>query len=265
MRYWLGGIVAAVIVAGCLGVVGCTEEPMTVEAVSLLRAGKGAYETGDDRLSVDRLDAYLTQFERTTDADEAYYYRGLAHYRLGEMEQAKRDFTAALERTDRPDLRARATLALGDLAYEGGKMLSAEQMYRMAIDDLDRSKPPTDHALYRLGASLQRQGRWSEANVVFDQLIGDFWDSALADRARRRIRARGWTVQAGAFRTRNRAEVLAADLRGGTFEPFIVPESVNGELFYLVRVGRFRTYEAAGEVLGSIQSVAAESYVTVTR
>ena len=265
MRYRLGDILAAVIVVGCLGVIGCNEEPMTVEAVSLLRAGKGAYETGDDRASVDRLSAYLTRFERTTNADEAYYYRGLAHYRLGEMDAAKQDFTSALARTDRPDLRSRATLALGDLAYEGGDMVSAEQMYRLAIDDLDRSKPPTDHALYRLGASLQRQGRWSEANVVFDQLIGDFWDSALADRARRRIRATGWTVQAGAFRTRNRADALAADLRGGQFEPFVVPESVNGELFYLVRVGRFRTHEAAGQILGGIQSVAREAYVTVTR
>lgn len=265
MRYCLGGLLTVVIVAGCIGLAGCGEEPMTVESVSLLRAGKGAYETGDDRRSINRLDAYLTRFERTTGADEAYYYRGLAHYRLGETDAARQDFTTAAARTSRPDLRARANLALGDLAYEVADMASAEQMYRLAVDDLDRSKPPTDHALYRLGASLQRQGRWTEANVVFDQLIGDFWDSALADRARRRIRASGWTVQAGAFRTRDRADALAADLRGGPVEPFIVPESVGGELYYLVRVGRFRTYETAGEILGGIQAVAGGAYVTVTR
>jgi tetratricopeptide (TPR) repeat protein len=265
MRYCLGGMLAAVMVAGCLSLIGCGEEPMTVESVSLLREGKGAYETGDDRLSVDRLTAFLTRFERTTDADEAYYYRGLARYRLGEMSGARTDFAAAVERTRRPDLRARATLALGDLAYEEADMVSAEQMYRLAIDDLDRSEPPTDHALYRLGASLQRQGRWGEANVVFDELIGDFWDSPLADRARRRIRASGWTVQAGAFRTRTRADALAANLRGGRFEPFIVPESVDGELYYLVRIGRFRAYEAAGEILGDVQRVAGGAYVTVTR
>lgn len=265
MRYGVGGILAVLVVAGCLGASGCGEEPMTVEAVSLLRAGKGAYEMGDDQASVGQLTTYLATYDRTTRADEAYYYRGLAHYRLGDVAAADQDFTTALERTDRPDLRARARLAMGDLAYEGGKMAMAEQMYRSAIEDLDQSEPPTDHALYRLGASLQRQGRWSEADVYYDQLIGDFWDSALADRARRRIRATGWTVQAGAFRTRQRASELAADLRSRQLDPFIVPESVAGELHYLVRVGRYRAFEDTGQVLGVVREMAAEAYVTVTR
>ncbi len=265
MRYGLGGILTIVIVAGSLGVVGCREEPMTVEAVSLLRAGKGAYEAGDDKMSVYQLDTFLATYDATARADEAYYYRGLAHYRSGKSDAARQDFSTALERTDRADLRARAMLAMGDLSYEAGDMAEAEQMYRTAIEDLDRSKSPTDHALYRLGASLQRQGRWSEADVYYDRLIGDFWQSPLADRARRRIRASGWTVQAGAFSTRDRASELAADIRSRQLEPFIVPESIEGELRYLVCAGRWRTFEDAEKVLDVVRGLAAEAYVTVTR
>jgi len=50
--------------------------------------------------------------------------------------------------------------------------------------------------------------------------------------------ARPWTVQAGAFRQRQEAEILAKYLRDRNHDAFVVAARVNGREWHRVRVGR---------------------------
>jgi len=254
------GLAAAVL---AMAAIGCGKQPLGPDGVKLLQEGMLAYQRGEDLAAIQKLDTFLVRYPRTHRTDEAYYYRGLAHYRRGNADQATSDFRAALQITDREDLEARARLAMADAAYGQGKMPEAEELYRRALDELSTDEPPTDHVLYQLGACLQRQRKWHEADLYFDCLIGDFWKSEYADRARRRIRGEGWTVQAGAFADRARAKSQAAAFQEQGLDAFIVPENLDGKLHYLVRVGKHTTYEQAAETLPAVEKLASGAYVTV--
>ena len=230
----------------------------------MLRSGISAYAEGDDQTTVERMDAFLADHNRGRRADEAFYYRGLANYRRGNREEARRDFAAALDRTRNPDLRCRARLSLGDVAYDAGDMDVAEQMYRESLTELDRSLPPTDHALYRLGASLQRMGEWPKADDYFSELIGNFPGSTFAARAERRAYARQWTIQVGAFAGRERAKSFVDKLRGEHKRVAIWPDRMDGKIRFLVRVGRYGTYGEAAEAVDAVRRTVPEAFITVS-
>ena len=258
VRLCIAGVAALTAVGG-----GCNEQALSPEALAMLRSGISAYAEGDDRTTVERMDAFLADHNRGRRADEAFYYRGLANYRRGEREEAREDFAAALDRTRNPDLRCRARLSLGDVAYDAGDMDVAEQMYRESLAELDRSLPPTDHALYRLGASLQRMGEWPEADDYFSELIGNFPGSTFAARAERRAYARQWTIQVGAFAGRERAKSLVAELRGEHKRVAIWPDRMDGKIHFLVRVGRYGTYGEAAEAVDAVRRTVPEAFITV--
>ncbi|MHC4563265.1 MAG: SPOR domain-containing protein [Planctomycetota bacterium] len=245
--------------------VGCGPAPLDPAALELLHSGIEAYEQDDNWAVIERMDAFLAGYARSRQADEAYYYRALAHHRLQNYDRAERDFTAALDRTRRQDLRVLAQLALGDLAHDAGRLKAAEEMYRQSLADTGHDKAPADRGLYRLGAVLQRQGRWREADVYFNELIGNFpAANELVQQATRRVHASGWTVQVGAFIGRDRANRLAGKLRADGHDAFVWPARLNGRLEYLVRVGRYATYGETLRTLSGIQSRQSDAFMTVT-
>ena len=246
-----------------MAVVGCNGGKLSPEAQRQLQLGVTSYEQGNIDQSIQRLDTFLAEYGGLRNADEGYYYRGLAHYELGHVNQANRDFTEALDRTRRADMRSRARLALGVLAYDEGDMTTAEGQLRKSLEGLDRSQPPTDRILYHLGASLQRLGQWDEADRYFNELIRSFPSTKLASQASRRVHAGYWTVQVGAFRNADGARTLVSQLRSGGHDAFQWPEHLDGEMHYFVRVGKHQTYAAAAETLPALREESAEAFLTV--
>ncbi|MHC4983881.1 MAG: tetratricopeptide repeat protein [Planctomycetota bacterium] len=203
------------IVFSCWSIVcaaGCAGE-LTPEAKKLLADGKLAYERGDDGVAVANMDLFLKDHARSKRADEAYYYRGLAKYRMRELVEAKADFRQALERSRSKAVSVGARVALGDLAYDTNDHTTAEQMYTKLLDMVDADKKPADHVYYRLGCTLQRQGRWDQADQYFDKVIYLFDGTELARRSLLHARCKAWTIQAGAFSARSRAAAAAAELK----------------------------------------------------
>ena len=256
---------AAAVAASLFATAGCGKEPMSPEALEILRSGITAYNRGDDWTAVQRMDTFVARHGNTRRVDEAYYFRGLAHQRLKDPDKAKLDFTAALDNTDREDLEIRSYLALGDIAYDAGDTSGAEEMYRRVLAEGPRGDPPADHALYRLGATLQRQGNWHEADLNFNELIDQFSDTEMATLSSRRVHATAWTIQVAAFQSKERADTLARKLRESDHPAFVWPASMKDGLYYLVRVGRHQTHTEAAASLRAVQAIAPEAFVTVTR
>jgi tetratricopeptide (TPR) repeat protein len=248
------------------GLCGCNHKPLTPEAKILLEGGIAAYHNDDHESAIRQMDAFLVENSRTKRADEAYYYRGLAHYDLNHVDAARRDFQRALDRTDREDMRGRVLIALGDLAYEEVNLTEAEHMFLEALDKLPRGEQPRDHALYRLGTVLQREGRWQQADRYLNQLIGDFDDNnKLVQLAKRRVHGRYWTVQVGAFEKQDGAEQLAEQLQVNNLPVFTPPGMVDGKLLFFVQVGRYSTYGQASQMAGRLKPDYEGAFVTVTR
>jgi tetratricopeptide (TPR) repeat protein len=264
MDCWKGMAAQATFMVACLGVIGCNAQ-MPPQARQLLTAGLEAYEAGDDDTAVARMDEFLGQYPRVRGAEQAYYLRGVAHYRQGRLEAARADLNEAIGRADDTVLRSKARVALGDLAYDEGDMALAENLYRQALADLARGEAPADHARYRLGCVLQRQGRWAEADQQFNRLIYVFEQSPFAPSAERRVHARAWTVQAGAFNEQGHAAERARELTAAGLPAEVRPVLAEGGPRFVVQVGRHATYEAAAAAVDDVRRREPQAFVTVTR
>jgi len=255
----------AVSVLCALGALFGCNGPLGPQAKELLRSGYTSYDKGDDQATVSRMSEFLAAHGRSRRADEAYYLRGLALYRLKDREGARADLNEAASRTSHKALRVRAMAALGELAYEDGEMAFAENMYRQALAAMAPDDVQADRVHYRLGCILQRQGRWRKADAQFNRLIYRFGDSALAGRARARVHCSMWTVQAAAYSRKARAAAAAAKLRRSGLSSFSRAVSTGGELLFVVQVGRYATYEQAASALPDVRKHSKDAFVTVTR
>jgi tetratricopeptide (TPR) repeat protein len=253
---------------GCLAAllccIGC-QESLSPQARQLLQNGYAASAAEKPQEVVSSMDAFLRDHARSSRADEAYYLRGLAKYHLGDRAGARADLEAALERTDKNDIRGKSALALGDLAWDRDDMPVAADMYKVVLENTDHSVPPADHAGYRLGCVLQRLGGWEDADLQFSRVIELFSGSELATRSGRRIHGRVWTIQAGAFGDNSAAEAVVKQLSGEGLQAATVPMTGQGRLTFVVQAGRYATYEQATAALPLVKKFQPDAFVTATR
>lgn len=243
----------------CAG--GCTQE-LSPEAQSALAAGKISYQAGDDAACVGQMNRYLTMTSSTKFADEGYYWRGLSRLRQRDYVNARGDFSSAIEQTGRNDIKGLALKGLGDVAFATGDMPLAVTAYGDAIGLIIPREKPADEARFRLGVALQLVGRWTDADLQFSRLIFLFEGSDLAAKATRLFHATGWTVQAGAFKTRAEAQSLASELksRGLPAEVKVMPTDAGPT--FAVHSGRYETYDKA---LAQRTKVGDQATVVVTK
>jgi len=254
----VGLMSALMICSGCGG-------PLSPQARQLLQESYDVFQEGDYQAAIVKLDTFLADNAGSSRADEAYYLRGLARRRTDDQAGAKADLNLAIAATQNKELRAKALVALGDLAYEGDDMALAENMYRQALADIQQGRRPSDHAHYRLGSVLQRQGRWTEADVQFDRVVHLFGDSKLGRLAARRTHCTAWTIQAGAYTSKRRADLAAKRLRDKKLPAVTEAILRDGKPLFLVLVGRFATYERAAADLHQTKTHKPDAFILTTR
>ncbi|MCK4601029.1 MAG: tetratricopeptide repeat protein, partial [Phycisphaerae bacterium] len=224
----------------------------------------GAYDQGNAAEAVRQLDTFLRDYGRMQRADEARYYRGLAHYGLGQVNAAQEDLQRAAARTSDDQLRGKALIGLADIAYDADDMPEAERLFVQSLDNLERGRPPRGRVLYRLGDALQRQSRWPQANRYFNQLIGDFAGTALARQAGQRVNGRHWTVEAGRFDNTSDAQGLATTLGRAGLSTVLWRRMVDDRLIVYVYVGQYSTYEHARRALPQVRDICPDAVTAVS-
>ena len=248
----------------CIAAAGCSGA-LSPEAAKWLRDANDAYARGDDATAIGESTKFLQLHAGRQEAGEAYYIRGLANCRRGNATPARQDLAAAVRATRRKDLTAMAEAKLGDMAYRSGQWPRAEQHYRRALDAGAPDAPPADEATYRLGALLQREGRWRDADAQFDRLLHFFPDSPLARLATDRVRAQRWSIQAAALAKASAANETQATLRRAGM-PSRVDLALRGDrMLRLVRVGSYQSYDAALADLAKVRKFFADAYIAPAR
>ena len=254
----VGPVWPMLISAGCDGTLG-------PQGKELLSAGSAAFHRAEYEDSVRYLDTFLKDHGKSRGADEAYFVRGLAKYKLKDRPGAASDLKEALNRTKLDHIRVHALNALGDLAWDRNDMALAESMYRQALANVKEDQRPADHSHYRLGCVLQRQGAWDDADLQFDRVIHFFGNSELGKLAARHVRCRAWTIQAGAYRQKALADAEAKRFQTENLPANVQSATDRGQLLFLVHVGRYPTYPQAGSALEIVKRHNADAYVTPTR
>ena len=92
------------------------------------------------------------------------YYRGLAFYKLNQMETAKSYF---VKQTEQEAKRLSSYLMLGEIYYHEGDYERAEMAFRKAIEESEWSV----HAHYNLAIILEHRGRFHESSEHLEKVL----------------------------------------------------------------------------------------------
>ncbi len=227
---------------------GCTS--LTTEQRMWLREGKRAYDRGQFSEAIRVSSLFLDAAGDHPGAGRALYVRGLSRARSGSRVAAYADLRAAAGASDAADVSWRAEFALGELSFEDGTWLQAQQRYATAVAQM-RPIPPMDRGLYRLAVATQRLGHWTESQRHFETLVRRFSRSGLAEPARRvlRYRPRYYSLQCGAFARSRNADLMHLQLSRKNLNATVRREDRSGRNLYIVYCGRYATYAAARQGL----------------
>ncbi len=257
------GLVVAVAAAMSVLAGGCAE-PGQEGARQLLIDAAAAYDGDRSARVIELTDRYLLEHPGAPNQDEALYLRGMSHHRLGQLIHAEADLKRVLIETQKTNLQAFALTQLGEIAFQQGRLEQAEDYCRQAISMAARGVAPSDKAHYRLGCTLQRLGRWGEADVAFGHVMYLFGGSELARLASDRHGGRAWTVRAGTYERREFAKAEAARLRQRGVPAQIDTAVRRDRLYYRIQAGRYESFDQALRSLSAVRRSQPDAYVTVT-
>jgi len=252
-RFWMAGMLMICAAAGCA---------ISPEGRRILQSADAAYRRGDDARTVLEATRFLAMHPHVPEAAEAYYLRGMARCRQGRATEARADLTAAVAASKRDDLTAQAHARLGEMDYKVGNWPEARKHYEAVLKFGRAGAAPCDQALYRLGCMLQHSGMWREADLKFRRLRYLFRDTELSRRAKTRVGAKFWSVQAGAFTSAASAQAMCEKLSAARLAAHVDLVLRQGRPMRVVRVGAYPTYEAARPALVQVRRIEPQAFLT---
>ena len=237
MRKWMsGGILITIgLISGCAA--------PSAQTTSLA-AGYQAYQQGQFMAAENTARAFIAADTTGRDLAEAYYLAAISEEHQAELALAERDYSLAINHSQRPDLRGKSYKALGDISYVQARFNRAASDYGNALS-VAPSAPPDQRMLYRLGTSLENTGHWNAARQYLDQLIADFPNSQLAKSALQRLSMNHFSLQFGAWNNAPSAWKQVAALKTQGVQASVLPHTIAGNTLFLVQGGVYMTYSAA--------------------
>ncbi len=176
---------------------------------------------------------------------QARYLLGTYYLRECDLEGARSEFTFVAEHAGASRLGRHARIRLGDTACAAGEYDLAASVYQELLSDA-RKWGDEAELLFKLGIVRQRQGRWGEADSLFEQVRNRFPRSVFARRAAEQLAVpRYFSLQVGAFRDRRNAEEKKAALERKGHRAEVCRLNRHGRPFWCVRIGSFQTREQA--------------------
>ena len=178
--------------------------------------------------------------------DEALYFLGLSELRLGNYEEARKNFNLLISGFPKESLRDKAYLGYMDSLYIEGSYPAALKTAEQFLSKSPRSEYLSLIYL-KLGRINLKLGDWQKAKGHLKKVINDFPKSLEAHTAKQLLEEKQYfAVQVGAFLDQGRAETLVDELIARGEYAYIV-ETIDREAkkFYRVRVGKLAVLNEA--------------------
>ena len=208
--------------------------------VAFLRGEYGQVVTEAERI--------LQRKQGSPDKQEVLYLKGLSELKVRDLEAARLSLTQLTTEFPQGSFSDQAQMALGDAETLLGRNEQAILIYRELVEG-PNSAAFYPQAAFRVGNAQRRLGLWEEARTTFEQLAAKSPTSAEALQAKRLL-AKGefaFSVQVGAFQSRENALRLKKELDRRDFLVDVSDVILEGRRFYRVRVGQFARREEAAQ------------------
>jgi tetratricopeptide (TPR) repeat protein len=186
-----------------------------------LNAGYTALSAGQFDEAIARADSHVRANPEGPGTAEALYLKGRAleartagsdQEAQANLHAARMAYVQALSMQPPQPLLAYVRTSLGNVCYFQEDYVAAARELFIAYEQLE-SPELRAWALYRAGLSLQRLGRFEQADQTLAQVIRDHPGSVPAERARQLTGVRAYNVQVGVFSQPALAEKAMASLR----------------------------------------------------
>lgn len=216
-----------------------------------LRQGYDALAAQDFPRALSLADQQLRESPTGPGAAEAYYLRGRALEQMptpsraqsmANLAAARTAYEQALARNPSRTLRTYTRASLGNVAFFQDDYATAANAFSLAYTDLEDANSRA-WALYRTGLSLQRLGRFEDADRTFAEVRRRYPDTTQARRAAEVAGARAFHLRIATYSTPGAAERATADLRRQGFRGIDTIRVASGSL--VLRIGPYPTYTSA--------------------
>ncbi len=250
------GTAHTISLAACLFLAACAPQ----EKIPTLKEGFAQYNARQVEQSEASADKIIAADPQAPTVDEAYYLRGLSRMTRGNHIGAAADFQTAISKTVRPDLKAKAWRALGDIAFDQIQWADAQKDYESALAAgaaTPANSASANYLNYRIGACQQAQGDWTRAAASFGRVIAADNDPAqkeIKDRALARMHATNYSLQFGAFVDAAKARELVAQLKAAGLAAVIPVDVREGQVLYLVQSGSYHTMNQAAKARDALSA-----------
>jgi tetratricopeptide (TPR) repeat protein len=252
--------IGVVVATGLIAVSGCNT--LTAREHAQIEQARGALASGRFAQCEQTLDRIIQAHGESPAVAEALYIRGQCRLATARRTQAHQDFEAGRRLAKDDTLRANLEAQIGNMAYDDDRYQEACGYYARALEDLPKA-PPTDRVLYQYAVALQRSQRFGDARRVFGEVVRRYPGSIHAAQAQRKQSFTGeeFFVQCGVFQQVEHANEMAARLRGAGFNALTSREIRDNGTRYVVRIGRFPSYDQARHTLERVRPMQSDAFI----
>jgi tetratricopeptide (TPR) repeat protein len=232
------GMAVTVLAAFTAGLLACQASPQAEMAAAQSAFDSGVFEVAYDKaapLALRRGDAL---------GAEAAYVAGMSAYRLRRIAVAEQYLQIAIDRGEALT-RANARAMLGVIYVDQGRYARASKALLEAaviLQGQDRA-----NAYFYAAAAEQRLQRWATARTHLTLARAASSDDAFRQRAAEQLRHTGWTIQIASFDDQAQAQAAANQLPDRLAPTVARMLDDEARPRYVVRHGRFSTFELATE------------------
>lgn len=207
-----------------------------------------------------RFETFMARTPRSPYVSDARYWAGICALKLGNVEKARSYISRTYKRPRTALLGNLALIGLADCDYAKGRFAAAASRYDRALAGAGTQKA---RILYQLGMCNNRIGKLRGAEQLFREVTSSYPNTKYADMAEEKLKFAGtvFSVQLGAFSSRENAETIRTKLGRRSFSTYIQPINRKGKILHCVRVGRFKTWKQANFVLRKLKAIGFDAVI----
>lgn len=227
----------------------CLVIPFSVFAVDTLDTAKTLFLRDDTDGAIRECQKLIPNTDNKESISQAYYIMGMSLLKQLKPTEARLNFEILVNEFKDTKFVSFAACGIADSYFQEGNFQQACLEYEKILSDYPQI-PFKSSLQFKRARCFVKLGRLREAKDLFKRIKNEYPLSFEADSAKEILNENlfYFTIQAGAFVERDRAERFCEKLKEKGFDTFISQITKGKKTYYRVRVGKFNSQEETNAI-----------------